>query len=62
MFFWRVEQVITSVRGCIYLRHRTQEVEIQYVNTSDTLSTIFEYDHASENLDNVDVFIYKIGM
>ena len=41
--------------------YRTWEVEIQYVNSSETLNTIFAYCHASVNLDNVDILYLENG-
>ena len=39
--------------GCNYLRYRTKyEVEIPFVNLSDTYNTILEYYHASVIIDH----------
>ena len=58
--FFGVQRVLMFSGGCIYLRYRTQEVEIQYVNLSDTF-IIFAYCHASMNLDDVDVLYVENG-
>ena len=48
---------------CIYFRYRTYEVQIQYINTSDTLCNIFAfaYCHASVKLENVEVLYLEDG-
>ena len=56
MVLWCVEQVQW---GCIFLKYRRQEVEIQYVNPPDTLNTIFTFCNASVILGNFKCFVFK---
>ena len=60
MVLWSIKQVLMFSGDVCISGYRTYEV-FQYVNSSDTLNTIFEYCHDSVNLDNVDVLYLEDG-